>query len=108
MDSAEVGRLAAAHGIVLSELIPIRASLAQASTFWTDRFRGVPPALERRGPERPDESGFAFSGMEILRQSSNRPIWRRWTDSLSSLSPIVARVPVIVWGLTGDRRGQAG
>ena len=30
MDSAEVGRLAAAHGIVLSELIPVRASLEEA------------------------------------------------------------------------------
>src|SRR5581483_3044468 len=30
MDSAEVGRLAAAQGIVLSELIPIRASLEEA------------------------------------------------------------------------------
>jgi len=30
MDSAEVGRLAAAHGIALSELIPVRASLEEA------------------------------------------------------------------------------
>jgi ABC-2 type transport system ATP-binding protein len=30
MDSAEVGRLAAAHGIVLFELIPVRASLEEA------------------------------------------------------------------------------
>jgi ABC-2 type transport system ATP-binding protein len=30
MDSAEVGKLAAAHGIVLSELIPVRASLEEA------------------------------------------------------------------------------
>jgi ABC-2 type transport system ATP-binding protein len=30
MDSAEVGRLAAAHGIVLVELTPIRASLEEA------------------------------------------------------------------------------
>jgi ABC-2 type transport system ATP-binding protein len=30
IDSAEVGRLAAAHGIALSELIPIRASLEEA------------------------------------------------------------------------------
>jgi ABC-2 type transport system ATP-binding protein len=30
MDSAEVGRLAAAHGIALSELIPLRASLEEA------------------------------------------------------------------------------
>jgi ABC-2 type transport system ATP-binding protein len=30
MDSAEVGRLAAAHGIALSELIPVRASLEAA------------------------------------------------------------------------------
>jgi ABC-2 type transport system ATP-binding protein len=30
MDSAEAGRLAAAHGIVLSELIPVRASLEEA------------------------------------------------------------------------------
>ena len=30
MDSAEVGKLAAAHGIALSELIPIRASLEEA------------------------------------------------------------------------------
>ena len=30
MDSAEVGRQAAAHGIVLSELIPVRASLEEA------------------------------------------------------------------------------
>jgi len=30
MDSAEVGRLAAAHGIALAELIPIRASLEEA------------------------------------------------------------------------------
>ena len=30
MDSAEVGRLAAAHGIALSELIPVRASLGEA------------------------------------------------------------------------------
>jgi len=30
LDSAEVGRLAAAHGIVLSELIPVRASLEEA------------------------------------------------------------------------------
>ena len=30
MDSAEVGRLAAAHGIALSELIPVRASLEDA------------------------------------------------------------------------------
>ena len=30
MDSAEVGRLAAAHGIVLCELIPVRASLEEA------------------------------------------------------------------------------
>ena len=30
MDSAEVGRLAAAHGITLSELIPVRASLEEA------------------------------------------------------------------------------
>ena len=30
MDSAEVGRLAAAHGIALSELTPIRASLEEA------------------------------------------------------------------------------
>jgi ABC-2 type transport system ATP-binding protein len=30
MDSAEVGRLAATHGIALSELIPIRASLEEA------------------------------------------------------------------------------
>jgi ABC-2 type transport system ATP-binding protein len=30
MDSAEVGKLAAAHGIVLFELIPVRASLEEA------------------------------------------------------------------------------
>jgi ABC-2 type transport system ATP-binding protein len=30
MDSAEVGTLAAAHGIVLFELIPLRASLEEA------------------------------------------------------------------------------
>jgi ABC-2 type transport system ATP-binding protein len=30
MDSAEVGKLAAAHGIALSELIPVRASLEEA------------------------------------------------------------------------------
>ena len=30
MDSAEVGRLAAAHGITLFELTPIRASLEEA------------------------------------------------------------------------------
>ena len=30
MDSAEVGRLAAAHGVALSELIPVRASLEEA------------------------------------------------------------------------------
>ncbi len=30
MDSAEVGRLAAAHGVVLFELTPIRASLEEA------------------------------------------------------------------------------
>jgi ABC-2 type transport system ATP-binding protein len=30
MDSAEVGRLAAAHGIVMFELIPVRASLEEA------------------------------------------------------------------------------
>ena len=30
MDSAEVGRLAAAHGIALSELIPVKASLEEA------------------------------------------------------------------------------
>jgi ABC-2 type transport system ATP-binding protein len=30
MDSAEVGKLAAAHGIVLSELIPVTASLEEA------------------------------------------------------------------------------
>jgi ABC-2 type transport system ATP-binding protein len=30
LDSAEVGRLAAAHGIALSELIPVRASLEEA------------------------------------------------------------------------------
>jgi ABC-2 type transport system ATP-binding protein len=30
MDSAEVGQVAAAHGIALSELIPIRASLEEA------------------------------------------------------------------------------
>jgi ABC-2 type transport system ATP-binding protein len=30
MDSAEAGRLAAAHGIALSELIPVRASLEEA------------------------------------------------------------------------------
>jgi len=30
MDSAEVGRLAAAQGIALSELIPVRASLEEA------------------------------------------------------------------------------
>jgi ABC-2 type transport system ATP-binding protein len=30
IDSAEVGRLAAAHGIALSELIPVRASLEEA------------------------------------------------------------------------------
>jgi len=30
MDSAGVGRLAAAHGIALSELIPVRASLEEA------------------------------------------------------------------------------
>jgi ABC-2 type transport system ATP-binding protein len=30
MDSAEVGRLAATHGIALSELIPVRASLEEA------------------------------------------------------------------------------
>ena len=30
MDSAEVGRLAAAHGITLSELIPVEASLEEA------------------------------------------------------------------------------
>ena len=30
MDSAEVGRLAAAHGIAVSELIPVRASLEEA------------------------------------------------------------------------------
>jgi ABC-2 type transport system ATP-binding protein len=30
MDSAEVGRLAAAHGIALSELTPVRASLEEA------------------------------------------------------------------------------
>jgi len=30
MDSAEVGRLAAAHGIVLFELIPVKASLEEA------------------------------------------------------------------------------
>jgi ABC-2 type transport system ATP-binding protein len=30
MDSAEVGRLAAAYGIVLFELIPVRASLEEA------------------------------------------------------------------------------
>jgi ABC-2 type transport system ATP-binding protein len=30
MDSAEVGRLAAAHGIALFELIPLRASLEEA------------------------------------------------------------------------------
>ena len=30
MDSAEVGKLAAAHGITLSELIPVRASLEEA------------------------------------------------------------------------------
>jgi ABC-2 type transport system ATP-binding protein len=30
MDSAEVGRLAAAHAIALSELIPVRASLEEA------------------------------------------------------------------------------
>jgi ABC-2 type transport system ATP-binding protein len=30
MDSAEVGKLAAAHGIVLSELIPVRPSLEEA------------------------------------------------------------------------------
>jgi ABC-2 type transport system ATP-binding protein len=31
MDSAEVGRLASAHGIALAELIPIRASLEETS-----------------------------------------------------------------------------
>ena len=30
MDSAEVGRLAAAHGIAVSELIPVRALLEEA------------------------------------------------------------------------------
>jgi ABC-2 type transport system ATP-binding protein len=30
MDSAEVGRLAAAHGIALSELVPVKASLEEA------------------------------------------------------------------------------
>ena len=41
MDSAEVGRLAAAHGIALSELIPVRASLEEA--HGTDPGeRGVP------------------------------------------------------------------
>ena len=30
MDSAEVGRLAAAHGITLFELIPVKASLEEA------------------------------------------------------------------------------
>ena len=30
MDSAEAGKLAAAHGIALSELIPLRASLEEA------------------------------------------------------------------------------
>jgi ABC-2 type transport system ATP-binding protein len=30
MDSAEVGKLAAAHGITLFELIPVRASLEEA------------------------------------------------------------------------------
>jgi ABC-2 type transport system ATP-binding protein len=30
MDSAEVGRLAAAHGVVLVELIPVKASLEEA------------------------------------------------------------------------------
>jgi ABC-2 type transport system ATP-binding protein len=30
MDSAEVGKLAAAHGIVLFELIPVKASLEEA------------------------------------------------------------------------------
>jgi ABC-2 type transport system ATP-binding protein len=30
MDSADVGRLAAAHGIILFELTPIRASLEEA------------------------------------------------------------------------------
>ena len=30
MDSAEVGKLAAAHGITLFELIPVKASLEEA------------------------------------------------------------------------------
>jgi ABC-2 type transport system ATP-binding protein len=48
MDSAEVGRLAAAHGIALSELIPVRASLEEA--FMELTRPPSPTCCARSGP----------------------------------------------------------
>ncbi|HEY4852553.1 MAG TPA: hypothetical protein VII22_17340, partial [Streptosporangiaceae bacterium] len=58
MDSAEVGRLAAAHGITLFELIPLRASLEEAfmeltETAWSTRRPGRPDDRRHDHPRRP-------------------------------------------------------
>src|SRR6185437_14050395 len=92
IDSAEVGRLAAAHGIALSELIPVRASLEEAFM-----------ALTREGVEYQAAGGDPMTDATIaLAGPDHRAAFRACTfaDVLRSEWTKLRSVRSTFWALT--------